>query len=108
MEHINRIELKGTVGNLRISEIGDSTVANFSLVTNIVLPSKNNPMETTWHNIVAWSGGIPTETLNALSKGQSVSVVGRMRTRSYTTVEGEDRTSYEVIARNLEIIQEKS
>ncbi|MCF0174548.1 MAG: single-stranded DNA-binding protein [Bacteroidales bacterium] len=108
MEHINKIELKGTIGNIRVSEVGESLVSNFSLVTNIMLPSKNTQVETTWHNIVAWGGSIPAETITKLAKGQTAFVSGRIRSRAYTTSSGEERTIYEVLARSIEILPDQS
>ena len=36
MEQLNKIELKGNVGNVRISDVGENKVARFSLATNFI------------------------------------------------------------------------
>ena len=35
MEHINRIELAGRVGTIRLNEYGGQKVANFSVITEL-------------------------------------------------------------------------
>ena len=41
MEHLNKIEIKGTIGNVRIQDVADNKVANFSVATDYVYKSKN-------------------------------------------------------------------
>ena len=40
MEQLNRIELRGNVGNIRLSNVGESQVARFSLATNFIYKGK--------------------------------------------------------------------
>ena len=104
MEQLNKIELRGNVGNVRISEVGGSRVARFSLATNFMYRGKDNEavLETTWHNIVAWSGkGMPD--FSSISKGAPVYVTGRLRTSRFTGNDGIERTVYEVIASKVEV-----
>ena len=104
MEQLNRIELRGNVGNVRISEVGGSRVARFSLATNFMYRGKDNEavLETTWHNRVAWSGkGMPD--FSSISKGAPVYVTGRLRTSRFTGNDGIERTVYEVIASKVEV-----
>lgn len=58
MENINRIELQGRVGTVRTNLVNGIKVANFSLVTDHLYKTRDGIAisETTWHNIVAWSG----------------------------------------------------
>ena len=70
MEQLNRIELRGNVGNIRISAAGSGQVARMSLATNFMYKNRDGEavVETTWHNIVAWSGkGMPD--FNRIGKG---------------------------------------
>ena len=55
MEQINRIVLRGNVGNVKLQNVGNSEVIRFSLATNYAFKGKDgNPViETTWHNITA-------------------------------------------------------
>lgn len=104
MESINRIELQGVVGNSRITQVGTSTVARFSMATNEVFSNSGHIREeTTWHSVTAWSGkGVPD--LTKIVKGTHVHVVGRLRQSRYVA-HGEDRIFYEVIASRITIIK---
>lgn len=102
MEQMNRIELKGNVGNIRITDVGDSKVARFSLATNFIYKGRDGDavVETTWHNIVAWDGrGMPD--LTKIGKGTPLYVCGRLRSSKYTAADGSERTSYEVVANKI-------
>lgn len=102
MEQLNRIELRGKVGNVRLSTVGDSKVLNFSLATNMAYKGKDGQgvIETTWHNVVAWSGKNMPDFEN-IQKGTSLYVQGRIRNTSYTGQDGVERQSYEVLARKI-------
>ena len=105
MEQLNRIELRGNVGNVRISDVGGNRVARFSLATNFMYRGKDNEavLETTWHNVTAWSGkGMPE--FEKIGKGSPVYVCGRLRSTKYTGNDGIERQGYEVIASRLSIV----
>ena len=106
MEFQNRIELRGVVGRAEVSTFSSGQVCNFSVVTeySTVDRERNAAMEVTWLNVTAWSGreGIPD--LYAIQKGAWVEVIGRLRTRKWTTQENEERIAYEVIARKVTLV----
>lgn len=107
MEHINRIELQGRVGNVRFNEINGSKVANFSLVTELFYKTREGgPMsETTWLNVAAWEGK-DVNNLHLIEKGAAVYVSGRIRSVRHTNQEGIEKTFYEVLASKLRVIVE--
>ncbi len=102
---VNRIELRGNVGTTpRINVVGESKVIKFALATNEVFKDRSGVIkeETTWHNIVAWTGrGMPD--FADIRKGMCVSVNGRVRNVKYTNSEGEDKYFNEVLANRLHI-----
>lgn len=105
MEQLNKIELRGNVGNVRISDVGENKVARFSLATNFMYRGKDNEavVETTWHSVTAWSGkGMPD--FSSIVKGAPVYVTGRLRTSRFTGNDGMERTVYEVIASKVEVL----
>ena len=106
MEFINRIELRGIVGNASYNRIGESQVCRFSLATDYAYKDRDgNPVvDTTWFNITAWEGKNITN-LGAVVRGAIVQVGGRVRTYRYTTASGEEKSSWEVIARRLTILE---
>ena len=102
MEQLNRIELRGNVGNVRFSDVGDSRVARFSLATNFIYKGREGDavIETTWHNIVAWSGkGMPD--LSKIEKGIPLYVCGRLRSAKFTGNDGTEKQIYEVVASRI-------
>ena len=103
---INRVELQGRVGTVRMSPGIGSIVANFSLVTEhpIVSAEGRCLVESTWHNVAAFEGG--EVSLERLTLGTMVHLTGRLRTAKYTTIDGTERTFTEVIADSLKVIQE--
>lgn len=107
MEHLNRIELQGVVGTIRLNTIQGMQVANFSLATDYL--SKNNAgatiCETCWHNVCAWEGENICD-LSQIEKGSKVRVVGRMRSSRYTGADGCEKTFYEVLASEVSTINE--
>ena len=108
MEFINRIEIQGRIGNLRVNEVNGSKVANFSLVTELLYKSREASAvnEITWHNVVAWSSKEMPD-LERLAKGMAVNVTGRVREARYTSPEGVERQFHEVLAYKVKILSEE-
>ena len=104
MEFINRIELVGVVGMIRKQTYSGRMVANFSIVTEYAYKDRNggSVIETMWHNVVAWQNG--DMPLDLIERGTSVCVQGRLRCRRYTGENGETKVSYEVIAKDVNIL----
>ena len=107
IEYLNRAELVGVVGLVKIQNIGDIAVAHFSLATNYGYANKfDRPVEeTTWHNVTAWESD--SVSFNGLVKGAVVHVVGRIRHKKYTTQDGNERYVMEILAGNLEVIPDE-
>lgn len=106
MEQLNRIELRGNVGNISLQSVGTRLAARFTLATNYAYKDKEGAavIETTWHNINAWQGkGICN--LREIQKGSKVYVSGRLRTQRFVGADGEERYSYEVVARTVSLIE---
>ena len=108
MEHINRIELRGNVGTVRINEHNGSKVANFTMITDFLYKTREGSAanESMWHNIVAWSGKDMPD-LDLIVKGATVHVLGRLRVNRYTSAEGVEKQYHEVMAQKIRIVQEQ-
>ena len=105
MEQFNRIELRGNVGNAKISTVGSGRVANFSLATNYMYKSRSGDavIETTWFNVVAWEGR-EVKDIDKIKVGATVCLTGRVRNYKYTPSDGgEERQGYEVLATKLSV-----
>ena len=82
---LNRAELRGRIGQEpRISNVGEAKYARFSIATNETFKDKKGELkeETTWHNIVAWSGKTISD-FSILKKGVMVSRSGKIRNIKY-------------------------
>ena len=108
MEHINRIELRGRVGNVRTNVVGETMVANFSMVTEYLYKTRDGGAinETTWHYVVAWDGREMPD-LSLIAKGAQIHVVGRLRASRYTASDGAEKQFYEVVANKVRILSEE-
>ena len=104
MEQLNKIEIRGNVGNVNILKVGNTRVAHFSVATNFAYKDKNGEpvIETTWHYVTAWEGNKGVPALETICKGFPVYVTGRLRTQKYISGDGTERTSYDVIASTVE------
>lgn len=106
MEQLNRIELRGNVGNIRVRDSVNGQYARLSVATNYAFRDKDGVavIETTWHNVVAWGGkGMPD--LTTIKNGSPVYVVGRLRSRKFVDDEGQEHQINEVVARTLEVVK---
>ena len=106
MEQLNRIELRGNVGTVRVQEFNGTHVGRISLATNYVYKDKDgNPViETTWHNLTAWEGRNISD-LEKIHRGDKLSVVGRFRMQRYEGNDGNERTVCEVVASKVSLIE---
>ena len=110
IEQLNRIELIGVVGrDARIANVGDTSVASFALATNYAYKDRggNAIIETTWHSIKAWKGSKMPD-LADIKKGTWLHVKGRLRNVRYTDQQGIERTMFEVLAGEMEIVDPKA
>jgi single-strand DNA-binding protein len=106
MEHINRIELQGIVGNVRTNEHNGMKVANFSLVTELLYKTREGAAaETQWHNVVAWEGKDMPD-VHSICKGMPLHVIGRVRTTRFTGIDGTDKFYHEVLANKVRIVND--
>jgi single-strand DNA-binding protein len=105
MEYINKVEIRGVIGSIRTQEFDNgegnavSKVAHISVVTNFVYKGHNgNPViETVWHSVEIWNRKGSMD-IDSLQKGQTVHIIGRIRSRRYTPEDGEPRDIVEIVA----------
>ena len=107
--NINKIELQGCIGSVRLSAFNGKNAARLSVATNYIYKSKEGEavIETTWHSVTAWENGRGIKSLDTLKKGDCVHVRGRVRTIKYTDSEQVERTSYEVVATSIRLVKEE-
>jgi len=107
MEFLNKIEIRGIVGNSSIQKVADTRLCRFSVVTELAYKGNDgtNIIETTWFSCQVFEGpGICN--LEAITRGAIVHVTGRLKCNRYVDANGNDRVQYEIVARKLDVIKE--
>src|SRR6266480_5505476 len=107
---VNKIMLIGNVGKdpeLQITADG-TPFTRFSLAVNRSYKSSSGERveETEWFNIVVWRQ-LAEICERYLHKGSKAYIEGRLSQRKYTDREGVQRTSVEVIANEMEMLDSK-
>ena len=105
---INKVELRGRIGTVRVQAIGDRLVANFSLCTEKHYQDKkgNDLIECCWHHVVVYDGeGI---NLGGLTRGVLVHLTGELRNSRYTDAQGNEISFTEILAKYTTIINENN
>lgn len=105
MEQLNKIELRGILGVIRVQNVGEQHHATMNVATNYAYKDADGcpVIETTWHTVTAWEGK-DCPDLASLQKGDPVHVIGRLRCRRYVDSAGIDRVCYDVVAQHVERI----
>ncbi|HLW03155.1 MAG TPA: single-stranded DNA-binding protein [Ktedonobacterales bacterium] len=108
---VNRIFLIGNLGRdpeMSYTPSGKA-VTKFTLAVNRIQRSKESgeaQKETDWFSIVAWDR--LAETCNTyLHRGSKVFIEGRIQSRKYTDKNGVERTAWEVIASDMQMLDPK-
>ncbi len=108
MEFINKVEIRGIVGNIRVATYEGTQVANFSVVTNYLYKGREGAVaETFWFNVNAWAGKNMPQDFTQIEKGSSVLVRGRLRNREYQSSDGQARIITEVVASRVELCKDE-
>jgi single-strand DNA-binding protein len=108
---VNKVILIGRVGRdpeVRYISSG-APVASFSVATDESFKSKNGEQQqhTEWHKVVAWNK-LAEICGEYLTKGKLVYIEGSIRSRQWEDQSGNKRTSYEIIARNMQMLGSRS
>ncbi|HEY7781037.1 MAG TPA: single-stranded DNA-binding protein [Ktedonobacterales bacterium] len=108
---LNKIMLIGNLGKdpeLSYTPSG-TAVTKFSVAVSRRFKDKNSDErreETTWFYVVAWDR--LAETCNQyLHKGSKVYLEGRMTSRKYTDKTGVERTAWDVVLNEMEMLEPK-
>jgi single-strand DNA-binding protein len=104
---VNKVILIGRVGRdpeVRYTPSG-SPVATFSVATDESFKDRSGQQQqhTEWHKIVAWNK-LAEICGEYLTKGKQVYIEGSIRSRQWEDQSGNKRTSYEIIARSMQML----
>lgn len=106
----NHVQLIGNVGQdptITNLESGKK-VARFSVATNENYKDSKGEKQTdtNWHTVVAW-GKTAEIVENYVAKGKEIGIVGKLKTRTYTTDDGNQRYVTEVVADEILLLGSK-
>lgn len=104
---VNRVILVGRLGKdatIRYTQDG-TPVANFSLATDETFTDRagDKQTRTEWHRIVAWKR-LAEVCGEYLTKGKLVYIEGSIHSNKYEDREGNPRTSYNIVARQMQML----
>jgi len=107
----NHVQLIGNVGQeptITNLESGKK-VARFSVATNENYKDAKGEKQTdtNWHTVVAW-GKTAEIVENYVVKGKEVGISGKLKTRTYTTEDGNQRYVTEVVANEILLLGSKN
>lgn len=107
MEFLNKVEIRGVVGTIHVDKVADTETAQISAMVEDAFRSSSGDavIECTWFSVRVWKGKDIAD-FSRIDKGTKVHIIGRWRCRRYVASDGSDRTSYEVVAQSLEIVEE--
>lgn len=102
MEQLNRVELRGIVGNVRVHNIGDTQMIRFSMATDYAFKNRSGEavVETTWHMVTAFQNDRMPD-FETIERGNGIYVSGRLRTNRFTDASGVERTVTEILAQEI-------
>ena len=107
--YLNKAMIIGNLGQdpeQRVLPSGD-TFTTFSIATTrrwTNQQTNETREQTEWHNIVVRKTSSLTFTEQYLKKGMLVYVEGKLRSRSYKSKTGDDRTVLEVFAEDVQLL----
>jgi len=107
---LNKVLLIGRIGRdpeMRYTPSG-KPVTTFSIATSRSWNASNGDKhtETDWFNIVAW-GNLAEICKQHLSKNRLVYIEGRLQTRQWEDTDGNKKTSTEIVANEMIMLDEK-
>lgn len=108
---VNKALLIGRLGaDPEVRYTPDGTmVTTFRLATDLQWKDKNGEklQKTEWHRIVTY-GKLAEICGNYLSKGKLIFIEGRIQTRSWEDKDGIKRSTTEIVATNMQMLDSKS
>jgi len=108
---VNKVILVGRLGKdpeIKYTPSG-APMARFTLATDEVFKDRAGEQQrrTEWHSIVAWNK-LAEICGEYLTKGKQVYIEGSIRSRQWEDQSGNKRTSYEIVARQMQMLGSRS
>lgn len=107
MEYLNKVEITGRVGSIRIREVSGLKHATISVATEHVVTNNEGGryINIDWHCVNAFNGENIAD-LDTIKKSDIVHIVGRLKTQCYTDISGLERRITEIVASSITILKQ--
>lgn len=104
MEYLNKIEIKGLINEIKITQVCNTCVVRLSVeVRDYYSNNGGSIAKTTFIPVVAWeSDNCPN--LSKLQKGDNIHVQGRLEVESFLDQNGNTKTYFQTRANKLKMI----
>lgn len=105
MTQLNRVILRGTIGNVRFMDIDGRKAARATIATNCITKDRGgNPViETLWSDLFIIESP-KTRDIGLLARGKAAEVTGRLRKNRFTDSGGEEKSIVDVVVSELKIL----
>ena len=107
MEYLNKVQLRGKVGNSLCKTYGSEgkMYNRFSVCTERIYNDRegNQVVEVMWHNCMVFSRNELPE-VDTSTKGCSIELTGRLRNTKYTDQSGAERVITEVLVQEFKVL----
>lgn len=104
----NSVQITGHIGkDIRVMTFDNGNKkASLSLASNSAYKNSSGETikHTDWFNLVAW-GKTAEQMSEMLTKGNEISIEGRLTTRSYTDKSGQNKTITEIVVNDFSKVQ---
>ena len=109
MLNLNKILISGRVANVQVRDFQGSRFATVRLASSEKYKDRNgNECEDTLWLDASVSGNAVAFVEQYVGKGDLVFVEGRLKSRSYTDRDGNERTAFEIRCQSIQLIQKKA
>lgn len=109
MLNLNKLLLSGRVANVQVRDFQGSCFATVRLASSEKYKDRNgNECEDTLWLDASVSGNAVAFVEQYVGKGDLVFVEGRLKSRSYTDRDGNERTAFEIRCQSIQLIQKKA
>lgn len=105
IQYLNRVEIAGVVGDIRITEVSGLKMARIAVCTQQAFRNSEGAvyLNTDWHNVVAFNGE-DVANIETIKRRDAIKVEGRLRTGVFSPADGDEVRVTEILAHKLEIV----
>ena len=105
---MNSVEIIGNITkDIELKETSTGVkYTRFSIAVNRPTKNENGEYDTDFFNVVAWRKTAEFIS-NYFGKGKRIGITGRLQTGKYTDKDGVERTSTEIVANEVYLIEKK-